>query len=82
MAAYYVAQDPETFEIGDAVIDPILVGIAINKDNTELRDQVQTAVDEMYADGTMMDILEKWELPDFALPEDVGATPMASPAES
>ena len=28
VAAYYVAQDPETFELGEAVIDPILVGIA------------------------------------------------------
>jgi polar amino acid transport system substrate-binding protein len=80
VAAYYVTQDPETFELGEAVIDPILVGIAFNKDNTELRDQVQVTVDEMYAEGTMMDILEKWELTAFALPEKVGATPMASPA--
>jgi len=28
----------------------------------------------------MMDILEKWQLTAFALPEKVGATPMASPA--
>jgi polar amino acid transport system substrate-binding protein len=80
VAAYYVAQDPETFELGEAVIDPILVGIAFNKDNTELRDQVQAVIDEMYADGTMMEILEKWQLSDFALPEKVGATPVASPA--
>jgi polar amino acid transport system substrate-binding protein len=80
VAAYYVAQDPETFELGEAVIDPILVGIAFNKDNTELRDQVQAVIDEMYADGTMMEILEKWQLTDFALPEKVGATPVASPA--
>jgi polar amino acid transport system substrate-binding protein len=80
VAAYYVAQDPETFELGEAVIDPILVGIAFNKDNTELRDQVQAVIDEMYVDGTMMEILEKWQLTDFALPEKVGATPVASPA--
>jgi polar amino acid transport system substrate-binding protein len=80
VAAYYVAQDPETFELAEAVIDPILVGIAFNKENTELRDQVQGVIDEMYADGTMMEILEKWQLTDFALPEEVGATPVASPA--
>ncbi len=80
VAAYYVAQDPESFELTDAVIDPILVGIAFNKDNPELRDQVQTIIDEMYADGTMMDILETWELTAFALPEKVGATPVATPA--
>lgn len=79
VAAYYVAQDPESFELTDAVIDPILVGIAFNKDNSELRDQVQTIIDEMYADGTMMDILETWELTAFALPEKVGATPVATP---
>jgi ABC-type amino acid transport substrate-binding protein len=62
------------------VIDPILVGIAFNKDNPELRDQVQTIIDEMYADGTMMDILETWTLTAFALPEKVGATPVATPA--
>jgi polar amino acid transport system substrate-binding protein len=80
VAAYYVAQEPETFELGEAVIDPILVGIAFNKDNTELRDQVRAVIDEMYADGTMMEILEKWELTAFALPDKVGATPEASPA--
>ncbi len=81
VAAYYVAQDPDSFELTDAVIDPILVGIAFNKDNAELRDQVQIIIDEMYADGTMMTILEEWQLTDFALPEKVGATPAATPAE-
>jgi polar amino acid transport system substrate-binding protein len=80
VAAYYVAQDPESFQLTEAVIDPILVGIAFNKDNTELRDQVRAIIDEMYADGTMMAILEEWQLADFALPEKVGATPVASPA--
>ncbi len=80
VAAYYVAQDPETFELTEAVIDPILVGIAFNKDNPELRDQVQVIIDEMYADGTMMAILEEWLLTDFALPEKVGATPVATPS--
>jgi polar amino acid transport system substrate-binding protein len=80
VAAYYVAQDPETFELTEAVIDPILVGIAFNKDNPELRDQVKAIIDEMYADGTMMAILEEWQLTDFALPEKVGATPVATPA--
>jgi polar amino acid transport system substrate-binding protein len=79
VAAYYVAQDPDSFELTDAVIDPILVGIAFNKDNAELRDQVQIIIDEMYADGTMMGILETWELTAFALPEKVGATPVATP---
>jgi polar amino acid transport system substrate-binding protein len=80
VAAYYIAQANGALEIGGEVVDPILVGIAFNKDNTELRDQVQTAVDALYADGTMMDILGEWQLQDFALPEAAGATPVATPA--
>ncbi|MGH2616079.1 MAG: ABC transporter substrate-binding protein [Thermomicrobiales bacterium] len=79
VAAYYIGQAPETLELGGQVIDPILVGIAFNQDNTELRDQVQAAVDEMYADGAMLDILEQWQLQDFALPDAAGATPEATP---
>ena len=81
VAAYYVAQDPETFELGEAAIDPILVGIAINKDNTELRDQVQAAIDEMYADGDMPSRIETRRF-DFRLPDSlldtVPATLLAS----
>jgi polar amino acid transport system substrate-binding protein len=79
VAAYYIAQAEGALEIGGEVIDPILVGIAFNKENTELRDQVQTAVDELYADGTMTAILEEWQLQDFALPDAAGATPVATP---
>jgi polar amino acid transport system substrate-binding protein len=82
VAAYYIAQDPGSFEFGGPAIDALPVGIALRKDNTELRDQIQAAIDEMYADGTMMEILEKWQLQDFALPEALGATPVATPAES
>jgi len=82
VAAYYIAQDPESFEFGGPAIDPIPVGIALRKDNPELRDQIQAAIEDMYADGAMMKILEKWQLQDFALPEAVGATPVATPAGS
>lgn len=76
VAAYYIAQEPETFEFGGAAIDALPVGIALRKESTELRDQIQMAIDEMYADGTMMTILETWQLQDFALP-DAAATPVA-----
>lgn len=79
VAAYYIAQAGDALQIGGEVIDPILVGIAFNPENTELRDQVATAVDAMYADGAMMAILEEWELQQFALPEAAGATPVATP---
>jgi polar amino acid transport system substrate-binding protein len=79
VAAYYLAQDPASFEFAGPAIGALPVGIAFRKDQTELRDQVQAAIDAMYADGTMMKILEKWNLQDFALPEAAGATPVATP---
>ncbi len=42
-------------------------GIATRLDDAELQAALQAAVDEMYADGTMMAILEKWNLTDIAL---------------
>ena len=81
VAAYYITQDPESFEFGGPAIGAIPVGIAFRKDSTELRDQVQQAIADMYADGTMMQILEKWGLSDFALPPADAATPAATPAQ-
>jgi ABC-type amino acid transport substrate-binding protein len=43
-----------------------------------LRADIQKAIDAMYADGTMAEILAKWQLSDFALTN--AATPVASPA--
>jgi polar amino acid transport system substrate-binding protein len=80
VAAYYISQDAESFEFGGPAIGALPVGIAFRKDSTELRDQVQAAIEEMYADGTMAEILERWNLQDFALTEDAGATPAATPA--
>jgi polar amino acid transport system substrate-binding protein len=79
VAAYYIGQEPESFEFGGPAIDALPVGIALRKDDTELRDQMQAAIDEMHADGTMAAILEKWQLQDFALPGAAGATPVATP---
>jgi polar amino acid transport system substrate-binding protein len=80
VAAYYIAQSPDTFEFGGPAIDALPVGIAFRKESTELRDQIQEAIDAMYADGTMLEILETWQLQDFALPGAIDATPVATPA--
>ena len=37
--------------------------------NTELRDKVQAALDDMYADGTMKQISEKWFGKDITISE-------------
>lgn len=62
VVAYYntLPANVGKFEIGGTPIEPVLVGIGINKDNNGLRDAIQTAMDAMYADGTMKSIIAKW----------------------
>jgi polar amino acid transport system substrate-binding protein len=62
VVAYYIKQDPASFVFGGNPINPIPVGIAIRKNDTELQTAVKSAVDAMYSDGTMAKILGKWEL--------------------
>jgi polar amino acid transport system substrate-binding protein len=80
VAAFYIGQEPETFEFGGPPINTAPYGIAFRKEDTALRDQVKQAIDAMYADGTMMTILKKWQLQDFALPGVAVATPAAAAA--
>jgi polar amino acid transport system substrate-binding protein len=79
VAAYYVGKDPDSFVLAGHAIDAVPVGIALRKDSTELRGQIQKAIEAMYADGTMMQIFKKWNLQEFALPSK-SATPVATPA--
>jgi polar amino acid transport system substrate-binding protein len=67
VVAYYIQRDPASFGFGGSPINPIPVGIAINKKNAALKTAVQKAVNAMYADGSMKKILAKWKMSDFAL---------------
>jgi len=69
VVAYYISKDPASFEIAKnpVVVNPIPVGIAIRKSDTELQTAVQKAIDAMYADGRMKTILGKWQMSEFAL---------------
>jgi len=62
VCAYYAAKPDNAgkFEVGGTPIDPVPIGIAIRKDDTELKAAVQAAMDAMYADGTMKSIVDKW----------------------
>jgi polar amino acid transport system substrate-binding protein len=62
VCAYYAAKPDNAgkFEVGGSPIDPIPIGIAIRKEDTELKAAVQAAIDAMYADGTMKSIIDKW----------------------
>jgi polar amino acid transport system substrate-binding protein len=62
VVAYYIEQTPDAFSLGGTPVNPISIGIAINKSNTELQSAVRKAIAMIYADGTMDTILTKWKL--------------------
>jgi len=62
VVAYYIEKTPEAFSLGGTPVNPISIGIAINKSNTELQSAVTKAIDMMYSDGTMDTILTRWKL--------------------
>ena len=58
---YYMIKHTDKFEALEVVVGPVSeFGIAFRKDDTELRDKVQKAFDEIVADGTAKKISEKW----------------------
>jgi polar amino acid transport system substrate-binding protein len=66
VVAYYIQKD-SSFAFAGSPINPIPVGIAIQKKNTELKAAVQKAVTRLYANGQMKKILAKWHMSAFAL---------------
>jgi polar amino acid transport system substrate-binding protein len=62
VVAYYIEKDPSSFSIGGTPVNPVSIGIAIRKSDTELQAAVKQAVSMMYADGTIDKILTKWKL--------------------
>lgn len=62
VVVYYITKEPSSFQIGGTPINPISIGIAVNKSDTELKSAVRKAIALMYADGTMQKIVTKWKL--------------------
>jgi polar amino acid transport system substrate-binding protein len=67
VVAYYIEQDPSSFAFAGSPINPIPVGIAVRKDETQLKTAISKAVDRLYASGKMKQILAKWKMSQFAL---------------
>ncbi len=58
---YYMSKHPEKIDALDVTVGPgTEFGIAFAKENTELRDEVQKAFDEIIADGTAERISNEW----------------------
>ena len=60
VAEYSLKVTGKPFVLLSESLAPEQYGIAFKKDNTELRDKVQAALNEMAADGTVAKISEKW----------------------
>lgn len=60
VAIYYVKKDPDSYKISSARLTNEPIGMCFAKNNTELRDKAQKALDEMFNDGTMKTLSEKW----------------------
>lgn len=60
VASYQIEKRGANFVVLDEAIAAEEYGIGFKKGNEELRDQVQAALEEMAADGTMAEISEEW----------------------
>ncbi|OKK20637.1 atrA protein [Streptomyces sp. CB00455] len=55
------------FEVGGQQADVGLFGMAVSKNNTELRDALKEALDAIIKDGSYAKVLEKWNVKDSAV---------------
>lgn len=60
VARYYVKKDPSSYKVSSARLTNEPIGMCFAKNNTELRDKAQKVLDDMFADGTMKTISERW----------------------
>lgn len=60
VARYYVKKDPKHYKVSSARLTNEPIGMCFAKNNTDLRDKAQKALDGMFADGTMKTLSEKW----------------------
>ncbi len=61
VAGYYAQLDPDQYRVtGFAEMDPDPIGIALRKGETELREALQKAVEELEAEGVLRELQVKW----------------------
>ncbi|MGM9928513.1 MAG: amino acid ABC transporter substrate-binding protein [Bacillus sp. (in: firmicutes)] len=57
---YYMSKETDTYKILDESLAPEQYGVGVKKENEELLNALQKALDEMKEDGTSAEISEKW----------------------
>ena len=60
IAGYQIQQRNADFKILDDSLSEEEYGVGFKKGNTELRDKVQSTLEEMAEDGTLQEVSEKW----------------------
>src|SRR2546428_2146657 len=68
VAAYYVSQDPASFDLGGTPVQSAPEGIAVDPNNKEVLQAIQQAMLAIFADGTYHKLLVKWNLLDGEIP--------------
>ena len=67
VAGYQIQQRNADFKILDDSLSEEEYGVGFKKGNTELRDKVQSTLEEMAEDGTLQEVSEKWFSKDVTL---------------
>jgi|APAra7269096819_1048525.scaffolds.fasta_scaffold11234_3 polar amino acid transport system substrate-binding protein len=66
--AYYVKQNPDKYELLDRLnLAPGLVGIVLPKEQTELAEAYQAAIQSSIDDGSYAKIMDKWGMTSLAI---------------
>jgi polar amino acid transport system substrate-binding protein len=60
VARYYVTQDKSSYKVSSGKLTNEPIAICFSKDNTSLRDKIDSILDGFQKDGTMKKISEKW----------------------
>lgn len=60
VSRYYIKSEDAALTILDDSLSPELYGIGVKKGNTELKDAIEKAMEEMKKDGTAAEISTKW----------------------
>ncbi|MEV8631328.1 ABC transporter substrate-binding protein [Streptosporangium sp. NPDC051023] len=67
VAAYNARQSGGEYEIAGVPAEPRPYGIAVRKDDTQMRDAIKAALDAIIENGEYKKILEKWNVADGAV---------------